>query len=327
MQKLKTAIAFYIAGFALLMNIQASAQSSETYNLLWKVNPGDTITYKTTMKASVKSPEGEKSSSDKEDEFAKLAEAMAKAKSETSYNTLLFQCKANPEYLDIAMVETSTAVEGKKVDKFLAQMKEEANESPKEKRKRKKKKSAAEQEVDSVNIQDVMGSLWSLNDNIVLRGRISKGGRIVSTYYKNNQTNLIAVLFQLPDRPVKIGEQWHLNVSMIEMDQNFYCDNYINENKAFIEKIETEQGKQIAVVRYIVKERAEGDFNNPLAGMLGGTGDDGKLFMEVAHNGTGRFSITDGKWLSYEATMEIENNTGPFGGRNATLFKLEEVKK
>ena len=43
--------------------------------------------------------------------------------------------------------------------------------------------------------------------------------------------NLLALFFQLPSKPVKIGEKWSIDLNWISMDQNFKCDSMKKVNE------------------------------------------------------------------------------------------------
>ncbi|KGO92350.1 hypothetical protein [Flavobacterium subsaxonicum] len=304
----------------LLLACNAIAQSGAFIDLQWRLGKNDSISYKTTMEpfltdtAAVESP------------FKGMMKGLAKMSEGQTYRTILKPNLKNISAIDIAMcLEADKDTLGSKGQDDFTKLfadRDQENATKKEKRKDKKKKERARAEPDSLVMRNLFRSMASLNKNVVLRGRISKGGEILSTYYKNGQVNLIAVLFELPNKPVKIGEFWKLNVHFIEMDQNFVADSAYSYNKVFIEKIEEVGGKKIAVIKYDITEYVSGDFNNPLGGMMGAV-NEGKAFMKLSHTATGRFSVTDGRWESYDGVMKTESNMGFLGGKGGTVFKLE----
>jgi len=253
-------------------------------------------------------------------EFQKMREALSGVNSNSKYQTKLFLNKQNEKWIDIEMVMLN---DEKSENPFQKLMAEKTSDDGK-KKKRKKTEKSKEVENDSLNYDDIFKGLVALNKNVVLRGRISSRGEMVSSYYKNAQKNLIAILFEFPNREIAVGDKWKLdNVHLIEMDQNFYADSTSGENTVMLEKIYQEGTEQIAVIKYNIKEYVDGIFNNPLAGMFGDE-KKGKTFMKISHVATGLFSVTKGKWITYDGEMEIETNFAMFGGKNKTVFKLIE---
>lgn len=77
---------------------------------------------------------------------------------------------------------------------------------------------------DTDTTETFFSGIANMNGNVFLRGKISPEGELLSFYYKRAQNNLTSILFELPTKPVKIGDEWSLKVDMISMDQNFKAD-------------------------------------------------------------------------------------------------------
>ena len=312
--------------FLLFISTLAFSQTKEKISLEWKISKNDTLKYKTTMNAiKVKSEVSNKNDSTSifsGKEFAKIRESLSEINSGMKYQTNLFVNKKDEKQIDIEMLmfndEKDNSTE--KLKEMMSQLKVENKQKGK---KKKNKDKIDEIEKDSLNFKNLYKGLVGLNGNIVLRGRITHSGEIISTYYKNSQKNLISVLFELPNKKVEIGEKWKLNLSLIEMDQNFVCDSLNKENSVYIEQITEKDGDKIAVIIYNIKEYVIGDFKNQMSGMFG-METNKKTYMKISHIATGYFSISKGKWINYEGIMEIESNFAMFGGKSKTEFKLIE---
>jgi hypothetical protein len=315
--------------FTILFSVASSVfvfgQTNEKIFLEWKISPNDTIKYKTSMKTiSLENENNIQSDSNLlllGEKFKELSNSLSDMNSKLKYQTNLFINKGNSNFIDIEMQMLND--KNNSNQDFAALMDKMKNESNKEVKKKKNKKSKEnENGIDSVDFKNMIESLASLNNNIVLRGRISNTGEIISNYYKNAQRNLISVLFELPNRKVEVGEKWKLNVNLVQMDQNFYCDSIISENSVFIDSLIENDNDKIAVIRYNIFEYVLGDYNNPLSGMFVKTTVE-KTYMKVSYVATGYFSIINGKWNSYEGEMDIETNN-MLGGKSKTEFKLIE---
>ncbi len=299
----------------LLISFFGFSQNHEKILLEWKLAKNDTLKYKTTMNAvQIENDQTEqKDTASIQNKMQQVFKSLANTNSNLKYQTNLFSNKKNENFIDIEMKIVDEDKVNQTKSKNSKETKEQAN----------KEVEKNEKEIDSLDLKSMFKGLASMNNNIVLRGRISKTGEIISDYYKNSQRNLIAILFELPNRKVEVGEKWKLNVHLIEMDQGFVCDSLSNENSVYIEKIIENQNERIAVIKYNISESVLGDFNNPLNGIIE-TEPNKKTFMKISHRATGNFSITKGKWISYDGEMEIENNVSMLGGKSKTVFKLSE---
>lgn len=170
---------------------------------------------------------------------------------------------------------------------------------------------------------NMFSGLAKMNGNVVLRGKVSSTGELLSFYYKSSQNNLISILFELPNKPIKVGDKWKLKVDMISMDQNFVADTLFKKNEVRLDKIIEKDGDQIAVIKYDIEEYVSGDFGNGLMTMFAGKSDK-KTFMKMTHQATGYFSINKGMWIEYDGNMEIQTNFSMMGmgGNKRTEFKL-----
>lgn len=291
------------------------SQSKERVLLEWKIPKNDTLKYKTTMNAV----HNENIVENKEDttsvfsgkDFEKFRKTLSEIKSSFKYQSNLFLNRNDKNLIDIEML-----------------MFDEVEDYSKEKSEKLilEENKPDEIEKDTLNVRELYKNLINLSENIVLRGRVSKFGELTSTYYKNSQKNLISILFELPNKEVEIGEKWKLNLNLIEMDHNFFCDSLSNTNEVYIEKILKTKEDKIAIIKYNIKEYVNGNYNNPMGGMIG-MDTNKKIFMQVTHEATGFFSLTNGKWINYEGEMKIESNFPMFGsGKSKTIFKLYELQ-
>ncbi|WP_298148831.1 hypothetical protein [Flavobacterium sp.] len=309
----------------LLLTTYSYCQTKEKITLEWKLAKNDTLKYKTTMKESkeqLEQNDADTTSLFSGNEFQKLRESVADFNAGVRYETHLYPNKKNEKLIDIEMLMFNDLNSSP-----FARLKEEIKTTEADKKSKKKKNKNKdkidETENDSIKFENLYKDIVSLKGNIALRGRISQSGEVVSTYYKNSQRNLIALLFELPNRKVEVGEKWQLNLNFIEMDQNFLCDNFSRENAVFIEQIIEKENDKIAVVKYNIQEYIDGDFESPLVGIFGMEANE-KTFMKFSYIATANFSITKGKWITYDGEMIIESNFSPFSRKSKTEFKLVE---
>lgn len=308
---------------SLIFPILGQSQSNDNFFLEWKIKKNDTIKYKTIMNpVQVKDEISENkdlNSVFSGKDFKEMQKLVSDMNSSLKYETKLYLNNKNDKFIDIVMNTINEEKSDSKSDlnELMSQMEKES---------KKKKGKKSKEEIDTLSMKKMMKGISALNNNVVLRGRLSSKGEIISNYYKNSQKNLIAILFELPNKEVKIGEKWKLNVNFIEMDQNFICDSLYNENFAFIEKVIDSNNEKIAVIKYQITEFVSGDFNNPMTGFLGSEKEDAerKTYLKASHTATANFSITKGKWITYDGALTVENNVSFLGGKSKTEFKLLE---
>lgn len=309
----------------LLITAHAFCQTDEKILLEWKLQKNDTLKYKTAMNITQEDKDIEEnkdtSSIISREEMKELRKSVLELNSDKKYQINLYENNRNNKWVDIEMVMLNKEKDNS--NSFLKEMMSLQTDKSSKRDKKKDKKKNDEVNPDSLNFKKLFSNLVGLNGNVLLRGRITKTGEIVSTYYKNSQRNLISILFELPNKNIGIGEKWKLNVNLIEMDQNFICDTLNKENYAYIEKVIEKDGDKIAIIKYNVSEYVKGDFNSPINPMFG-MENNKKLYMKATHNATGYFSILKGKWINYEGTLVIESNFSVINGKTKTEYKLEE---
>ena len=303
------------------------SQPNTKISLEWKISPKDTLRYRTTMN----SVQTEAEKRDKPDsvsnpftkELQRFKESFADVNSSFKYQTVLFVNSRNTKHIDIEtrLLNNDNVYEAGNYKDFVPPSKKAASKDPMNNKS--KKSDGGKNTSDSIDFKKLIKGYASMSKNVILRGRISTTGELISTYYNNAQRNLISLLFELPNRAVEVGEQWKLNVNLVSMDQNFTCDSVSRENSVYIEKIIESGNDRVAVIRYNLREYVTGDFSNSMMGMLGNKSDD-KTFMGVTHIATGYFSLGKGKWNSYEGVSEIVSNFPMMNGSSRTEFKLVE---
>ena len=273
----------------LLIALSVSAQQKDTYDLKWKIT--DTLTYKTIMKDIIVPEEKSKDENKSDTIRKKKTDDFFKRFQEQTAN-LQYETKLYPDKsgnIDIAML--------------LKPSKTDTTET-------------------------LFSGMAKMNGNVVLRGKVNSEGELLSFYYKNSQNNLISILFELPNKPIKVGDKWSLNIDMIGMDQNFVADTFYKKNEVRLDKIINKDGDRIAVIIYDIEEYASGDFGNSLMATMVTGESDKKTFMKMSHKATGFFSMNKGMWIDYDGIMEVETSFSMMGmgGKKRTSFKLTPEK-
>lgn len=135
------------------------------------------------------------------------------------------------------------------------------------------------------------------SDKVMLRGEVSENGEIQSFYLNAFQKNLIAVFFELPNKIVKVGDEWKLEINLVSMDQNFICDSSFSQNKVTLTELKREAGETIAVLKYDIVEFVSGKIKRPF------NNTEKRGNVKMLYTATAEFSIERGRWVSYKGIM------------------------
>jgi len=140
--------------------------------------------------------------------------------------------------------------------------------------------------------------IWrkSTPGDTVLRGSVYDNGVMHSFY--SPQTNYLAFYFQLPNKKIKIGDSWPVDFNYIFFNEGFICDSAYKLNSVTLTDISRINNEMIAIISYDLIEYVSGKGG----GFLSKKKDN--ILMEFKHKAIGKFSITKGRWLSYEGTQE-----------------------
>ncbi|MEO0471540.1 MAG: hypothetical protein AAF206_18060 [Bacteroidota bacterium] len=130
---------------------------------------------------------------------------------------------------------------------------------------------------------------------------------------------MIALFFQLPTHPVKIGDKWSLDINLIANDQTFVCDSAYKINEVTLSDIRNVKGEKIALIQYNIEEYVQGTLNLP--SFLGKKSKETKSTMKFSFQGIGEFSVDKGRWATYEGTM-ILDASGPRISSQKTRYAL-----
>lgn len=156
------------------------------------------------------------------------------------------------------------------------------------------------------------------NNQIVLRGSVTKDGAIHSFWLKSRQKNLIALMFELPRGKISIGDSWSLNVNLIENDQNFICSKSSKRNVVKLATIRKQENDLIAVLKYDIEEYVLGTFSYT---MKPGETKEIETSLSFKYQGISEFSTTKGRWISYNGIM-TSRTTGFITSSSKQRFAL-----
>ena len=293
-----------IALLLALPTLAIVGQNSQTVNLKWKIGKNEKLNYSTVMNVIDTSS------------FDINLGGLFKALADSSKNSLtesnnLFN-KLNEAFKNQDYVTTLTN-NGNGVINIVMVTK------PKETSKDTIKNNSDSKDSDFLKH---LKEMQSMNEGVMLRGSVYETGGIHSFWVKSGQKNLIALLFELPTKPVKIGDKWSLDINFIGNDQNFDCDSSYKINEVTLADVKKVNGETIAVLKYNIVEYVKGNFNSPFSGNNGGKIE---TMMKFIDQGIAEFSVDKGRWLTYDGILSLEA-TGVMTANKRTKFTLIDEK-
>jgi len=146
----------------------------------------------------------------------------------------------------------------------------------------------------------------------VFRGSVYDNGAIHSFY--STQVDYLAFYFQLPNKKIKIGDSWPVDFNYIYFNEGFICDSAYKLNSVTLTDIKRINNEMIATINYDLIEYASGNDG-------GSFPTKNKILVEFRHKAIAKFSITKGRWLSYEGLQET-TSTGMMSSSTQSKVSL-----
>ncbi|MBN1646829.1 MAG: hypothetical protein JW874_02235 [Spirochaetales bacterium] len=150
----------------------------------------------------------------------------------------------------------------------------------------------------------VVDDLVGHDSGVMLRGAVDSSGKIVSFWVQRGQKNLVAMLLELPENRVNIGDTWSIDIDFIENDQTFICSNSDRKNTVTLLDLREEDEDTVAVIKYDIHESVSGTFPGATFGL---DMDIVEVTISIGFRGLAEFSLGKGMWLRYEGIMDMEN--------------------
>lgn len=284
--------------FFVVITLTAFGQKNQYVDLNWKIGKNEKLTYLTVM--------NEIDTTSIEMNFGGLFKALSDSSDKGLSESKNIFKKFNDAYKNQDFVTTLTSKNNGVIDIVMTT---------------KPKENIEKESIDTTDSieNEVLKMMQSMTQGIMLRGSVYESGGIHSFWVKSAQKNLIALFFELPQNPVKIGDKWSLEVNLITNDQNFNCDTSYKVNEVSLADIKSINGESIAVLKYNIVEYVKGNFYTPA--IFGNEDGQNETMMKFTHQGIAEFSIDKGRWINYDGIMSLVA-TGVMTANKKTKFTL-----
>lgn len=165
----------------------------------------------------------------------------------------------------------------------------------------------------------------TMNSGPIVCGSVNATGDIQSFWVNNAQKNILALLFELPTKSVKIGDTWSIDFNYFQNNPSFKCDSSFKSNKVALKEIKKINGENIAILHYEIVEFVEGLDDITAIDRSNDTPSfkfiPTKTTMKCTYEAVGEFSIDKGNWISYNGTLISEGQGLPNTTTKYTLIK------
>ena len=155
---------------------------------------------------------------------------------------------------------------------------------------------------------------------VKLRANLTDWG-FVTTDLKREERNLLAFMFELPAKPVAVGDVWTHSADLVKMGQGWEGESE-TLNRVELTALEKDpEGHTVAVIDFTLAERQEGRFadvrmKKPLPAS-----------MEMSFVGRGEFLVEQGRWKRLAGRMTMRG-TGVMETdleQQVTILPLEPI--
>jgi len=143
----------------------------------------------------------------------------------------------------------------------------------------------------------------------------------VTTDLKREQRNLVALMFELPSKPVAVGESWTHSADLVKMGTGWEGESESLNRVELVSLDKEADGQTVAVIDFTLAERQDGKFSNARVTKTV------PASMEMSFVGRGEFLVEQGRWkriagrMTTKATGVMETDTE----QQFTLMPLDPI--
>jgi hypothetical protein len=164
------------------------------------------------------------------------------------------------------------------------------------------------------------GYLFKIVEGVSIDADVDHTGIVNSIDVSERQENLLALLFQIPDKPVKIREKWPIHIALLDEGIAGENSNVNEENFARIIQVRQNGNRKIAVLEYKIYHTVSGIYTNPLTGKLE------KGQFAIGFKGKSEFDITAGRLRQFKGVL-YASQYGSFVQESKIFIKVSKLKQ
>ncbi|MCP3097342.1 hypothetical protein LZ198_00490 [Myxococcus sp. K15C18031901] len=148
----------------------------------------------------------------------------------------------------------------------------------------------------SKEAREVAQRMKAMEGTVQVRATLTASG-LVTSDLKREERNLVALMVELPSRPVSVGDVWTHSADLLDMGKRWNGKGD-TLNRVELVALEREaEGRTVAVIDFTLAERHAGRYEDPsLLKPIPAT-------MEMAYVGRGEFLVEEGRWRRVAGQM------------------------
>jgi len=159
-----------------------------------------------------------------------------------------------------------------------------------------------------------------MEGKVTFRSEITESGNIVPFYLAGIQKNNLTIFFELPNKPVQVGDTWSIDVNLIAFDASLLCKKAYRVNRVKLVSLDkNEKGNTIALLEYFIVEYVEGTHFSPV------DSSEDSAQMNVSFIGYGQLNVDNGSWEKFNGELSI--SSPKFKINTTQLYALQPLKE
>ncbi len=160
---------------------------------------------------------------------------------------------------------------------------------------------------------------------VFLHSEVTPDGKILPYYVDADEKNLLSLYFQLPGKPVKVGDSWPVDTICVRAGSDpaqFVVETSERESQVtFMGVSKTATDEPVAVLDYHITERLTGKQSIPALAKEPVQGS-----FDCVGSGQGEFLIEQGRWKNFSFEFVVQT-TGLMSSTLTQSFALSPMKK
>jgi hypothetical protein len=144
--------------------------------------------------------------------------------------------------------------------------------------------------------REMVKTMESMVGSVQVRAALTDWG-LVTSDHKREARNLVALLLELPVKPVGVGDTWTHSVDLVQMGKGWQGKSEAVNRAELVSLDKEAEGRTVAVIDFTIAEYHDGQMLNPQTGQVLDAS------MEMSYVGRGEFLVEEGRWRKLAGQM------------------------
>jgi hypothetical protein len=144
--------------------------------------------------------------------------------------------------------------------------------------------------------REMAQAMKQMEGTVRLRASMTEWGFVTSDL-KREQRNLLALLFELPSKPVAVGDTWTHSADLVKMGAGWEGESETLNQVQLVSLEKEAEGRTVARIDFTLADRQDGRFSDRRLKK------DLPALMEMFFVGRGEFLVEQGRWRRFAGRM------------------------